>query len=340
MKCDIVIPVWNKKELTKQCVDSIFSSTHCDFGIIIVDNASDNPTREYLDQLKENNPDKVNIIRNKENLGNTKAANQGILSSKADYICILDNDTIVFDGWLDEMMKIAESNKDIGIVNPANNFGRKKPWNKTYKQCAQQKITGRQGRFAETATPVGFCYLIKREVIDRIGLWDERFSPGYFEDTEYALRAKKAGYKSVFALGAYVFHLEHTSFKKRGFNAFFKKSEEKFYNLYKKSDRILYILSKTGSFYYDKIKHDSYVFANNSSWVWIFLRKSAPKLDIFEHTYIRAYRISDIFFNIIATVRVLIKKKKFSQILVDDKKLADMLTAFKKYHKAEVQLIA
>lgn len=340
MTCDIIMVVWNNRDLTEQCVNSIFSSEiTCQYRLILVDNASGQAAREYLDRLKVLFSDKIIIIRNKENLGYPKAVNQGIKSSSADYVCVINNDTLVFDGWLDEMMRVAESSKDVGIVNPANNFGKKRPWNKTYEQHAREMTAGRQGQYAETASPAGFCYLIKREVIDKIGLWDEQFSPGYFEDTEYALRAKQAGYKSVFAKGAFVFHLEHASFKKRGFNAFFKQSEEKFYKLYKRPQRILYVLAKTGNMYYNKIKDESYKLAENSNWVCIFLKKSAPEIDLREHTYIRAFRFSDLFFSFKTIFKILFKKKKFSRILVDDECLAARLINFKKYHKAEVGLL-
>jgi GT2 family glycosyltransferase len=117
VSCDIIISVWNKKELTRQCLDSIFANTHCEYKIIIIDNASDQPTAAYLDEVPREYPDKVTIIRNRDNLGNTKAANQGIVASRADYVCILDNDTFVCDGWLDEMVRIAESSKDIICFN-------------------------------------------------------------------------------------------------------------------------------------------------------------------------------------------------------------------------------
>ncbi len=340
MRCDIIIPVWNKKEMTEQCINSIFTNTHCAYRIIIIDNASDQPTAAYLDEVATKYPEKVTIIRNRENLGNTKAANQGMLASRADYVCILDNDTLVFDDWLNEMIRVAESAKDIGIVGPHSNYGKKKPGNKSYQLYAKEMVSGRQGQYIETAAVIGFCYLIKREVIDKIGMWDERFSPGYFEDTEYCFRARKIGYRSVFAKGAFVFHFEHTSFKSRGFEALFKLSEEKFYSLYKRPERILYILTKTDTKCYHRIIEDSYDLAKNSNWVSIFLKKSLPRIDLYDHAYIKMFRFSDIFFNLRTIVKILVKKKKFSKILVDNNNLVAVLISLKRYHRAKVNLIS
>ncbi len=340
MGCEIIISVWNQKRLTQQCINSIFANTHCDYSLIVIDNASATPTRIYLDEIKAKYPDRIKIIRNKENVGNTKAANQGMLASSADYVCILDNDTIVCDGWLNEMIRIAESSPDIGIVNPHSNFGRKKPWNKSYQQYAREKTRGKQGQHIETATAVGFCFLIKRDVINKIGLWDERFSPGYFEDTEYSLRARKAGYRSAFAKGAFVFHFEHASFRKRNLNQLFEQSKEKFYSLYKKPERVLFVKSHIDKKYYDKIIHTSYSLAKDANWVWIFLRKSSPELNLYEHTNIKVIRIPSVRFYLEVIMRILVKKKKFSTIFVDDENLTAILNRLKRYHSAEARLLS
>ena len=109
-KCDIVIPVWNERELTRICIESIASNTDISRRVILVDNASDQETASYLKELSERNKGAVILIRNEENIGFPKAVNQGIAISNAPYLCILNNDTEVYKGWLEEMIKIAESN--------------------------------------------------------------------------------------------------------------------------------------------------------------------------------------------------------------------------------------
>jgi len=341
MKCDIIIPIWNKLKLTRQCIDYIARNTRFPYRIIAVDNASDKDTKEYLEGLKEDSRFDFLLIRNEENLGNTKAANQGMDASDAEYVCILDNDTIVMAGWLGEMIDIAESAKDIGIVNPSNNFGKKKPWRQTYEDYALQRTRNNRGKFNETASPVGFCYLIKRELLDRIGKWDESFSPGYFEDTEYALRAREAGYKSVFAKGAFVWHIEHSSFKsrKKGFTTLFKQSEEKFYGRFKRPERILYVLSEGSDRLYERIKTESYQQASDSNWVWVFLKRSAPDIALSDHSYIRKFLLFDLLFGLNVIFRVLKRKKKFSRIIVDEARLQKRLERLGNFHKAKVQLI-
>ena len=101
MDCDIIIPVWNQLTFTKDCLDSIFKNTvGVDYRIIIIDNASDDKTRDYLNGLKEARPNGITLIRNEKNLGFIKAVNQVIAASNAHYICLLNNDTLVTKGWL------------------------------------------------------------------------------------------------------------------------------------------------------------------------------------------------------------------------------------------------
>ena len=104
--CDIIMPVWNELDTTKECIDSIVKHTHYPYRLVIIDNGSDIPTQDYLRELKSRKDINLELIRNEENLGFVKAVNQGIRFSDASYICIMNNDTIATDGWLEEMVSI------------------------------------------------------------------------------------------------------------------------------------------------------------------------------------------------------------------------------------------
>ena len=75
MKCDIIIPVWNQLEVTKDCVDSIIRNTKYPFRLVIIDNASDKKTTDYLDSLKADKRLGLLLIRNEKNFGFVKAVN-------------------------------------------------------------------------------------------------------------------------------------------------------------------------------------------------------------------------------------------------------------------------
>src|SRR3989338_3812064 len=155
MRCDIIIPVWNMKELTKQCVNSVIRHTDFPYRLIIVDNASADETKRYLEGLAKRDDVCVRLIRNEENLGNSKGANQGIRSSDAEYVCILDNDTIVTDHWLSEMVKVAEADAKIGVVNPLSNYGAKKTFGKNWEDIGAETYRVGAGKYIETAAAIG-----------------------------------------------------------------------------------------------------------------------------------------------------------------------------------------
>ena len=214
MRCDIIIPVWNLKDYTQRCVESVIRNTDYPYRLIIIDNGSEKETKEYLEGLKNDKrlPGYI-LIRNEQNQGYTIATNQGMEISDAPYVCLLNNDTIVCKGWLREMTAVAESSKEIGIVNPnSNNLGTKKPWYMSLDRYAEKLLKECKGQYIEMATAIGFCYLIKREVIDKIGILKVGYGLGNFEDTEYSIRAFRNGYKSVFSRGPYVWHAQNASF--------------------------------------------------------------------------------------------------------------------------------
>lgn len=321
MICDIAIPVWNKKELTERCVNGILLNTDFPYRIVLIDNASQHPTKEFLEFISSQYPDKIKLIVNKENLGNTTAGVQGMKYSNAEYVCILDNDTIVCKGWLSEIIKIAELSDKIGIVNPnCNSFGVHRPEGMSLENFSRELLNKNAGKFIEVGAAVGFCYLVKRKVINQIGCWDQRFSPGYFEDTEYSMRAKKYGYKSVIAQGAYVYHDEHASFKsreqKKKFKKLFKESREKFYAMYGKPERLLFAISKPVSDL-QKLNNKFYDYADKGNFVEVIVKNNHKDIKLIEHGNIKKIIFGDAFFKAKLLWKILVKKKKYDRIFFD-----------------------
>jgi len=342
MKCDIIIPVWNLKDYTERCVESIIRNTECPYRLIIIDNGSEKETKEYLEGLREEvRLSGYTLIRNEENQGYTIATNQGLELSDAEYVCLHNNDTIVMKGWLKEMVKVAESSKEIGIVNPAsNNLGQRKPWYMSLERYGEERRRLYSGRYIELATAIGFSYLIKREVIDKIGTLKVGYGLGNFEDTEYCIRASRNGYKSVIAEGAYVWHAENASFDLiDNYEEMFKKNQEMFYELFGKPQRILYILTRRDKEYFEKLRIQTYELAKKCNWVWVISKQTLGKLPLNVHANIIRFRYWPFFFRLRCIFRILVRKKKFYRILTDDTILNNILTRLKVFHKAEIRRI-
>lgn len=230
--CDIIIPVWNKLQLTRDCLDSIYPNTPERFNLIIIDNASNSETKSFLRNFKSSH-DNVFLIENEENLGWVKAVNQGLRLSLSPFICLMNNDTLVrTNGWLSEMIRIAGTENDIGLVNPCFEI----------KKCKAAK-----GCYTEMDFCRGHCLLIKRAVIDRIGMFDEAFGIGYNDDDDFSIRAIRAGFRCVMANNVVVEHIREstflTIFSQKRISEFQKKNKQLLAKKWGRRLRLVFIIS-------------------------------------------------------------------------------------------------
>jgi len=216
----ILMVTYNQYNYTKQCIESIKKNTGSIYEIIVIDNASTDGTAA---KIKQSFPE-IRIIENNNNEGFPAAVNKGILNSLGNYILILNNDTIVTRGWLEKLIKAANTDEAIGIVGPISNSVSGVQLDKTavYKtpeeMNAHAEKIGKEnlGKLMQFPRVAFLCTLIKRKVIDTIGVLDERFTPGNFEDDDFCLRAQLSGFKTVVALDVFIHHFGSKSFKAEG----------------------------------------------------------------------------------------------------------------------------
>ncbi|MCM8761338.1 MAG: glycosyltransferase family 2 protein, partial [Candidatus Omnitrophica bacterium] len=268
MKCDIIIPVWNNLSFTKDCVESIRNNTKTGYRLIIIDNASTDDTRKYLEGLKTAGEIPLLLVRNSENLGFIKAVNHGMALSDAPFVCLLNNDTIVTEGWLEEMISIAERSDDIGIVNPSsNNLGQRPAPGEPLERYAE-RLKPLRGKYIELGSAIGFCMLLKRDLISKIGFFDEIYGMGNFEDTDFSRRAVKEGYRCVRACGAYVYHRENASFRRlKTFDEDFRRNKEIYEFRWGKPRRIAYVLDTYDQNVLKKLFSEATRLARAGNWV-------------------------------------------------------------------------
>ncbi|MCX5677921.1 MAG: glycosyltransferase family 2 protein [Candidatus Omnitrophica bacterium] len=335
MKCDIIIPVWNQLSFTKDCIDSIRKNTPGEYGLIVIDNASGEETVNYLEGLKASGELPLRLIRNSENLGFVRAVNQGMTASEAPFLCLLNNDTIVTKDWLKEMIAVADSSADIGIVNPSSNNLGQKPADGEPVDLYAEKIRRLSGRSVELGAAIGFCMLIKRELIRKIGLFDEIYGMGNFEDTDFSRKAVKEGYRCVRACGAYVYHRESSSFGKvKTFDEDFNRNKEIFEFRWGKPKRIAYILDLYDVNILKRLEMDSIKLARDGNWVWFFA-KDEVKMPV--HSNITMVTADKNNFYMNTAFKILTKKKRFSEIFVGGQKFWKFLDALSFIHKAKVR---
>lgn len=227
-KVSIVMLTYNQLEDTKICVESLFKHTKdVDFELIFVDNGStkDN-TKTYLEKLKTENSN-VKVIYNESNLGFACANNQGIEISEGEYVLLLNNDVILTDGWLDRMLQAAESDKKTGMVAPVTNhasgrqvvvFDGTADEDEAIQTFAKANLLKNAGLWIPVKRVIGFCMLVKREVLFKVGVLDEMFGPGGYEDYDYCMRIKQEGYDIVIACDVFVFHIGGKGYSSNNMN--------------------------------------------------------------------------------------------------------------------------
>jgi GT2 family glycosyltransferase len=225
---DVVVCVHNALDDVRRCLESVLSNTYPPYRLIIVDDGSNLETQEYLEQLITGQP--ALLIRNDTATGYTKAANSGMRASNADLVVLLNSDTIVSANWLDRLVECANSAQEIGLVGPLSN---------TASWQSVPNIMNSSGDWAENSLPEGwnasdyamavasisskiyprvgfvngFCILIKRKLIEEIGLFDEEtFGTGYGEENDYCLRATEKNWQLAIADDCYIYHAQSKSY--------------------------------------------------------------------------------------------------------------------------------
>ncbi|AFH50273.1 Glycosyltransferase [Ignavibacterium album JCM 16511] len=223
-KVSFIVIAHNQVEYTKKCIDSLKEKVKTSYEVILIDNASTDATESTFSK----GYDFIKYFHNKINLGFPAGVNQGIRAALGDYILILNNDTILTDNLIERLIEVAESDPQIGIVGPISNevSGLQKDENAKYNSIeemhkyAAEVREKNKGQILHFPRVAFLCTLIKREVIDKIGGLDERFSPGNYEDDDFCLRAQLAGYKTVIAKDVFIHHYGSKSFKAYGEKAY------------------------------------------------------------------------------------------------------------------------
>ena len=343
-ECDIILLSYESPALLKKCVRSVFEHTRANARLIIVDNASKDPeVVEYLHSLESTENVAVQKLFNDENLGFAAGMNMGMKISDAPYVCLLNNDCEVTDGWLLEMMLVAGSSPEIGIVNPqSNTFGSRPREGSSIHEHAVV-LQENSEKYVEIGHAIGFACLVKREVIDRIGYFDEIYAGVCYEDSDFSLRAKEVGFIAVIAEGAYVFHLEQASRKNlSGKEEIYAVNKKTFEDKWGKILRVLVVdpeSQKPGDVlsYYGALKKlaRERVFVK----IWTISGRPGSRVDnaIREGVLVKHADIGITVFRhkikVSAVIlRVLTKKKKYDAIFSDDRHLVGILRFLKPFH--------
>ncbi len=219
----IIVPIYRNLEITRACILSVLA--HRDTGrdhLVLINDASPEPDMAKMLRQFANQPN-VFLLTNERNAGFIRTVNRGLGFAGGGDVLLLNADTVLFAGGLDELCRIAGSAAEIGTVTAMSNnatiFSYPHPTIRKEKlpdigwaELAAAALGANAGIAVEVPTGHGFCMLIKGEVLRRIGWLDEEFGRGYGEENDLCQRAAALGYCHAAAAAVLVEHRESVSF--------------------------------------------------------------------------------------------------------------------------------
>ncbi len=219
----IVVPIFNAPALVERCIESVIRWTSSPARLILIDDASDDPTVAPL-LKKYTARENITLLRNVENLGYTRTSNVGIEASGGADVVLLNSDTQVGPRWLDRLRQVAYVDASIGTVTAvSDNAGAFSvpdlerycpiPPRWTLPQTQRALLQQVASPPPELPTGNGFCMFVKRAMLDAVGVLDaEAFPSGYGEENDLCQRGARAGFRHLIAGDVFVAHARSASF--------------------------------------------------------------------------------------------------------------------------------
>ncbi|MGH2722687.1 MAG: glycosyltransferase [Actinomycetota bacterium] len=212
----IVVVTFNRAELALHCLRSVADHAEVPAEVIVVDNASTDETGVLLDRLRG-----ATVLRNPGNAGFVEGCNQGVERARGRHVLLLNSDAFLLPGSLEEAVATVESDPGVGVVGGpivALN-GRLQEAGSILWADGRAQGYGRgddpgkpEYRFRRDVDFVSGAFLLtRRELWRKLGGFDQAYAPAYYEDADYCLRARDAGFRVVYEPLAGVVHYEYGS---------------------------------------------------------------------------------------------------------------------------------
>lgn len=230
-KISVILPVYNALDDVKLCLHSLKKHFNFDCGeIIIIDDCSKTETADFLTQFCLDNKE-FSLKKNVVNLGFLQTCNKGLRFATSELIVLLNSDTIVSENFTDKLIDCFNKNPKAGVASPIQ-----------YADCAGLRIRENYDidainkllcekhnpSFPKMPYAEGYCFVIRRETISKIGVLDEAYGKGYHEEVDYSFRAIQAGFDCVLADNLCVYHRNEASFGKKQRDALIAKNQDVF----------------------------------------------------------------------------------------------------------------
>lgn len=234
----IIVVALDNLAFNRLCLESVLVNTASpSYEVIVVDNGSTDDTPAYLRELAAIHPN-VRVLTNARNLGFAPAVNQGLADAAGDVLVLLNNDTVVPPGWLTGLVRHLEV-PDLGLIGPVTNRAANEAQIEvdyhTYGEFldfARAYTEAHAGQTVEASRLIMFCAAMRRDAYERVGPFDEQFAVAMFEDDDYVLRARQAGYRIECAEDVFIHHFGQATIghlaASREYGALFDRNRRRF----------------------------------------------------------------------------------------------------------------
>lgn len=208
---DIVVPVHGGLRHVRACFDSLSRWTGAGHRLIVVDDASDAHTRDTVVGLVADDwGARGMVLVNERNLGFLRTANRGMREGTAPIVVLLNSDTLVSPGWVEGLTACIESREDVGVVSPLSNNANLTrigvPYGTDHRRIAEAVRRVSPRRYPEIHLASGMCFVVRRALLEELDYFDERYGRGYYEESDFCLRAAERGWRTVADDTTYVHH--------------------------------------------------------------------------------------------------------------------------------------
>lgn len=222
---DIIIPIFNAYNDFLLCFQSILKNTDLSKHTLVLvnDNSSDENINLFLEKLSKVVGKNIIILNSKETKGFIKSVNRGMQINPSHDVVLLNSDTIVTKNWIRKLKTAAYSKENIASVTPFSNNATicslpeflKSNDLPIDKVAAFAKMVERLSLYLypEIPTAVGFCMYIRRNILNKVGLFNEDFGMGYGEENDFCRRAVSLGYMNILCDDLFIYHKGGSSFQ-------------------------------------------------------------------------------------------------------------------------------
>ncbi|WP_324715464.1 glycosyltransferase [Carboxydochorda subterranea] len=222
-RVSVILVTHNSLRTIVPCVESILSELQPDDELIVVDNASQDATASYLNVIAQQEPGKLLTVHfSQDNVGYAAGAAIGARIARNRFVAFVNPDTLVFDSWIDDLVRPMLENEEIAASGPVSNYAAGLQNVARYLENVPPQVSidwlrarlreGWSEKTVETRLLIGFCLAVRRDAFEAVGGFDESLFLGN-DDLDLSWRLWKAGYKQVVVPSVFVLHHGQASFR-------------------------------------------------------------------------------------------------------------------------------